>query len=244
VSRPYPGYRRIWINKGRVESVNYAEPSWSYPFYFGTNVGGVTDLTTLSRLAIESSFAVEPGRATDATFTISNHLAKGLPSAFARFPMPRLSGGYYYVVVNGRIARSTDFDQDGDLVPEQRVYQVYADLNPGEIRSVRLARSPAPDLVAPSGQVSINGGVRTVSGQGVTLSIPAADQGGSGVKDMILSNTPGFEGAQWEPYKPSLAWALEPGQAGPRVVYVKFRDYAMPANVSAVSQAGVIYNGP
>ena len=238
LSRSYPGYRRIWINNGTVESFNYADPMWSYPIYKGTNVGGVTDLGMLVHPAIESSFSPSPGSSRTVTLTIENSLKKPLPGAYAEFPMPFLSKGYYYEVKNGSVAQTYD---DDDKSPEHRVYQVYTDVAPGEVKKVQVVESAAPDLAAPVGGLSINGGVQKISSLAVTLDIEASDPGGAGIKDMMISNTPDFKGAEWQTYSASATWSLADGSAGNREVYVKFRDYAMPANVSGVAQVSIIY---
>lgn len=238
ISRAYPGYRRIWINNGKVESVNYAEPSWSYPLYAGTNVGGLTDLRKLEAPAVATAFNPQPGNATDVTLNIQNTLARSLPGAYAEFPMPYLSGGRYYKVIGGTIAQARDLLGNPVGVLNHRVFYVYTNVGPGETRKVRLVENDVPDKVAPSGSVTVNGGAAAVTGSVVALGISATDNG-SGVKDMMISNTPDFKDAQWEPYSVGVQWNLAGGPAGARTVYVKFRDYAMDPNVSDAASAAV-----
>jgi 3',5'-cyclic AMP phosphodiesterase CpdA len=233
----YPGYRRIWINDGQVESYNYLDPMYSYPVYDGTNVGGTTNLHNLSTPAVESTFSAgPPWNAQDVSCTIADHLIKPLPAAYMEFPMPYLSGHYYYVVENGGVGEAYD---DRDFNPDHRTYEVTSDVNPGELKTVRVHRSGAPDLIPPSGSVKINGGAVSTKSRNVTLTLEAADAQ-SGIKDMMISNDRSFRGASWEDFQPSKSWSLEAGPGGRRTVYVRLRDLAMPGNTITVS-ATIMY---
>lgn len=234
----YPGYRRIWVGKGRVVSYNYIDPKWSYPFFQGTNIGGMTDLAKLNKPAIVTTTDPPlPGSSKRVTLTIQNTLVKMLPDAYAEIPMPYLSGGYYYVAEGGIFGDLYDAGVPPDA---ERICQVYTDVGPGQTTKVTVRKSSSPDKVAPVGTVTIlPGGV--TSSREVTLSLLAGDTGGSGVKDMMISNSPHFKGAEWVPYTRSAGWELEPGAAGPRTVYVKFRDYAMPTNASGAFTATINY---
>jgi len=240
-SGSYPGYRRVWINNGKVESVNYAEPQWSYPLFAGTNVGGTTDLSKLETPAVSVAFVPAPGTATDVAATFTNSLAKPLPAAFCEFPMPNLTGGYYYQIAGGTLGESRD---DGSGAAGHRVFAVYANVAPGENRAVRVFKSAAPDNIAPTGGLTINNGAPTTASGSVVLQFSASDSGGSGLKDMMVSNSPDFTGARWERYESAIPWDLAGDDDGVRTVYVKFRDNAMPANVSAVAQASITFNPP
>ena len=237
----YPGYRRIWINGGLVESYNYIDPKWSYPSYEGTNVGGETDLGKLVDPAIQASFSAEPGGSQYVTLTILNSLIKPLPEAYAEFVMPYLSGGYYYQVSGGTIWQAHD---SGTIPPDYRVYQVRTDVAPGEKKEVQVYKSSQPDLAEPAGELTIDEGASTTDSLRVTLNISAVDNGGSGVMGMMISNNPDFDGAEWQPYDQTITWSLEPGAGGERTVYVMFRDYAMPGNTSGVSKASISYSPP
>jgi 3',5'-cyclic AMP phosphodiesterase CpdA len=235
-SEKYPGYRRIWIGDGKVLGYNYKEPKWSYPWYRGTRVGEETDLGKLTEPAITSSFEPEPGKPEEVTLTLSNHLDRPLPDAFAEFPMPYLSGGYYYVAGGGVIEGS--YDEDGSN-PEHRTYQVRMDVPPRGRTEVTLSRSVSPDLESPTGSITLDGGLPSTDRSTVGLNIQASDGGGSGVSEMIVSNSPGFIDAGWGPYESDLAWELAGGAAGPRTVFVKLRDGSMPPNESELLQADI-----
>lgn len=231
----YPGYRRIWIGDGRVLSFNYKEPGWSYPWWKGTNVGGVTDLKTLTVPAVECSLGQDEYDTNEATCTIKNHLEKDLPGAFMEFPMPYLSDGYYYEVANGRFAEVFDDKEDS---PDRRICQVRTDVAPGEEKSVTVRKSGSPDTTVPTGGVVIEGGATTVSSGQVNLKIEANDPE-SGVEDMMISNSSDFDGATWEHYRGEAEWNLASGDPGPRTVYVKLRNRAMPPGESSVIQSSV-----
>jgi 3',5'-cyclic AMP phosphodiesterase CpdA len=233
----YPGYRRIWINDGQVESFNYVDPMYSYPVYDGTNVGGTTNLHNLSTPAIESSFSSgAPWNSEDVSCTVNNHLSKPLPAALLDFPMPYLSGGYYYVVQNGSVGEVYD---NSDTAPDHRTFEVSSDVNAGESKTVRVYKSAGADLASPTGTLQINGGAPSTPSRAVTLGITAADTG-SGVKDMMVSNSSTFKNAVWEDFNPTRAWTLAAGAAGTRKVYVQIRDMAMPGN-TVVLTASIKY---
>jgi len=241
VSNRYPGYRRIWIDKGRVTSYNYQDPKWSYPFYAGTNVGGETDLSTLHDPAI--SQVIEPIGGTSERVTVSmrNTLARPLIAAYAKLVMPYLAGGYYYQVDGGSFGEVYDLSSSG---PDARNYQVYTDVPAGMDKVVAVHKSAAPDTTPPKGTAAINTGARSTKSPVVMLTLRATDTGGSGLKDAMISNSPGFEGAQWQSFTSQVPWSLAGGGAGVRTVYVKYRDTAMPPNVSAVARASVSFAPP
>lgn len=236
----YPGYQRIWINDGAVESSCYMEPDYSYPFYAGTNVGGTTNLGSLSTPAVESVWTGTPGASQDLKCTITNHLdARALPGAYAEFPMPYLSGGYYYRLQNGTLG---DVYDNADSSPTHRIFQVYTDVPASGSRAPRVYRSPVPDTTPPTATVEIDGGAPVTASTSVTLSIRAADDG-AGVQDMMISNRSDFTGASWEPFASTRAWNILGGDPGARTVYVKVRDRAMPSNTRKVT-ARTVYAPP
>jgi carboxypeptidase family protein len=57
----------------------------------------------------------------------------------------------------------------------------------------------------------------------VTLDLSGVTDGGSGVVEMMVSESPTFAGAAWQPFAASLAFALSPGD-GPKTVNARFRD--------------------
>jgi len=233
----YPGYRRIWVEDGKVESFNYKEPNWSYPLYQGTKVGKRNNLGLLQNPSIQHSFDQEPGTNEELTLTVNNTLEKPLPGAYAEFPMPYLTDGYYYEVQNGTFGEV--YDQSTES-PETRIYQVYADIAPRQQKKVRVHKSNSPDNSPPAGNVFINDGAAATDSKDVNLRIDAFDSGGSGVMDFMVSSSPDFKDARWEPFRPNVSWTLGNPKNGICSVYVRFRDGAMPPNVSEASQASII----
>jgi len=77
------------------------------------------------------------------------------------------------------------------------------------------------DTIPPAGSITINGGDASTTSRDVTLTLSSSD-GGSGVKDMCLSND-GVDWASWEPFTASKAWQLSEG-LGEKTVYVRYRD--------------------
>ncbi|MCG2796489.1 MAG: hypothetical protein L6427_11635, partial [Actinomycetia bacterium] len=239
-SSEYPGYRRIWINGGAVESYNYKSPKYSYPFYKDTNVGGTTNLGGLSTPAIKSEWSTTPGSTTeDVTCTVTNYLVeKALPDAYIEFPMKYLSGGYYYKVTNGRLGEVYDVNSS------TRMNQAYADeiAKNGGSKAVRVYKSASTDKTVPTGSVTVNGGATSTTNKTVTLDITASDSGGSGLMGMMVSERSDFTGAYWEPYGSTRPWTLSDG-AGKKTIYVKFGDRAMPTNTRSVSTS-IVYDPP
>lgn len=227
----YPGYRRIWIDGGKVQSYNYVDPKFSYPLYKGTNVGGTTNLGSLETPAVESQWNPgTPGKYKDVTCTIVNNLSKSLPGVYLEFPMPYLSMGYYYRLSNGRFGDIYDLSFSGS---NRRVYQVYTDVSSQGTRNVRLSVSSKPDTKPPSASILINDGAKITTSRSVTLSLKATDSE-SGVMGMMISNYPDFRGAKWERFQPRREWSLASGESGKRTVYARFADCAMPSNVTQV----------
>ncbi len=240
-SDKYPGYRRIRIAGGRVVSYNYKEPKWSYPFYEGTNVGGITNLGKLTQPAVSQTVKVQNGSSPGADLETVNTLEEPLP-AYREVALPVLANGYYYTIAGGTFG---DTFVAGAKEKEKLVCQVRATALARGAATVDINKSAAPDTVPPNGEVSINGGSKTTSSTAVTLSLPAGDEGGAGVSSMMISEAPDFGGAVWEPYRMSVQWNVAPGPAGKRTVYVKFRDASMPGNVSKTVQATIdVRSGP
>jgi len=78
------------------------------------------------------------------------------------------------------------------------------------------------DTTAPTGSVSINGGVAYANSRNATLTLSASDGSGSGVGQMRISND-GTNWNEWEDYETSKAWTLTAGD-GTKAVYAQFRD--------------------
>lgn len=170
------------------------------------------------------------------TLVIKNHLDKPLIGAFAKIAVPYLSGGRYYTISGGRIEAAHDSSADD---PTKRVYYVHTDVAAGQTKVVSLSRSQAPDRTAPTGGVTIDGGASSTSSTSVVLTLNASDAQGPGVKDVMISNSADFKDGSWQSYQPLAGWTLAGGATGTRTVYVKFRDFAMPPNVSAAGQAAI-----
>ena len=99
-----------------------------------------------------------------------------------------------------------------------------------------LSQSIALDTTAPTGTVSINGGVAYTNSTAATLTVSAADSG-SGVAKMRFSNDSTTLSAKpWTNYATSTSWPLTSGN-GVKTVYVQFQDAA--GNPSAVSSATI-----
>jgi 3',5'-cyclic AMP phosphodiesterase CpdA len=235
-SLKYPGYRKIHIVNGEVLSFNYKDPKWSYPVYKGTSVGGVTDLGKLTEPAIAAE--VKPtADSSGADIQVANSLDVPLEGAYMELALPYLSGGYYYTITGGVFG---EIYPNKDQAPDKLLVQVLVNVPQQGSAVIAVRKSTAPDTSAPVGTGAINGGARTTGTQNVKLTLKAADSG-AGVSDMMVSNTPDFKDASWEPYRTSIAWTLGGGGAGTRTVYVKFRDAAMPGNESQPAQAGITY---
>jgi 3',5'-cyclic AMP phosphodiesterase CpdA len=256
----YPGYRSVHVKDGEVENCYYlladdegGNPlQYSWPFYKEINVGGPTNLHELEVPAIETTWSAQPGSAQSAECTITNHLtgyeitpgggwSGDLDGAFVEFPMPALSGGHYYTVTNGTFGEAFD-----NKTADHRIYGVTTDVSraPGEAnpsrKTVTVAKSVKPDNQAPTcNSFQINGGATTTGEARVTLTNDAVDLGGSGLLDMKIWNDGMSEdSAQWQPYKASTGWDLR-HEAGARTVNARFRDGAMPGNVSDVYAATI-----
>jgi len=261
----YPGYRMIHINDGDVVNFFYKLANdqggnplqYSWPSYAGTNVGGESDFNNMTDPAVQSAWNPTPGDAEDVTCTITNHLcgyevtpggewSGDLRGACMEFPMPYLSDGYYYTVTGGTFGEL----YDSGSPPDHRICQVYTDVGhaPDEstpaAKNVEVIKSVTPDTQAPTCTLfQIDGGAASTDVAEVTLSNDAVDPGGAGLMDMMVSNDdPTFSGCTWQRYETSVAWTLK-RQGGLRTVYVKFRDAAMPGNVSSTYSASIALVG-
>jgi hypothetical protein len=86
------------------------------------------------------------------------------------------------------------------------------------------------DTENPTGTISVNFGDATTASRDVTLSLAASDTT-SGITEMMISESPTFAGASWEPYTTTKSYTLSASD-GLKIVYVKFNDEA--GNVSEV----------
>jgi hypothetical protein len=262
----YPCYRNIHVSAGSVVNFYYklANDSggnplqWSWPIYAATNVGGPTNYADLSTPAVESLWTpTDPGSAETVTCQITNHLtgreitpggdwSGDLKGASTEFPMPYLSGGYYYTLTNGTFG---DVFDNSETSPDHRTYEVSTDVSHAtdpvhpNVAQVILQKSATPDVTPPScSTFQINGGAASTDFAEVTLTNNATDSE-SGLLDMMISNDdPTFTGCFWQRYEASTAWTLQ-RTGGTRTVYIKFRDRAMPGNESAPMSASIILTG-
>lgn len=83
-----------------------------------------------------------------------------------------------------------------------------------------LRARPAPEVVPPTGNVSINGGSTVTRVEGVTLNVKAVDA--SGVALMCISNT-NTACTSWEPYSATKPWTLA-AISGKASVFAWFED--------------------
>jgi hypothetical protein len=190
-------------------------------------------LDRLRTPAIESAYITEAGDGASARFIVKNHWSRDLPGAFAQFSMPYLSDGSYYTVKGGTVVQQRDSNPGR---PGRRVLCARVDVPATSRREIAVHVNRRKDLTAPTGGVSIAGGGTAAGAGEVILNVEAVDEGGSGVKDMMISSEPEFRDCQWQPFTPVLKWSIPEGEEGPTGFYVKFRDFAMPPNVSDTYQ--------
>ena len=83
----------------------------------------------------------------------------------------------------------------------------------------------AADAIAPTGSILINDSAAYATRTSVTLNLPAADSGGSGLASMRFRNSTADPYSDWEPYRAGKSWTLSEGR-GTKKVYVQFMDGA------------------
>ena len=108
-------------------------------------------------------------------------------------------------------------DGDGD----KKVYCVLRDRY--GLVSRRTSANVTLDTTPPTGNLTIESGARMTLDAKVQIALEAADK--YGVADMQLSNTAGFEGAEWTAFSPTMSWNLTAGP-GNRTVFLRVRDRA------------------
>jgi parallel beta-helix repeat protein len=89
----------------------------------------------------------------------------------------------------------------------------------GNTPEASLSWAGQSDSLPPSGAVSIKDNAAYTNSLSVSLSLLATDV--SGVSEMCISND--LACTSWQPYAPSRAWTLTPGDGG-KTVYVRFKD--------------------
>lgn len=259
----YPGYRLVHVKDGEVETCHYAvasdasgeEMHYSWPFYAGTTVGGPNDLESLVDPAILT--VMRDGVSSEAVECVITNTLTGsetepgggwsgdLDNAIVEFAVPCLEGGHYYEVENGTIVEILNHDGGG-----KRTFRVAADVShatsstePSNL-TVRLSKSDKTATAAPRcSSFEIDGGAAATRESRVRLSFDAVDAGGSGYLQMKVWNEGESErGARWGKYQESIGWDLI-RRPGAHKVKARFRDGAMPPNVSGVFSAAITLDG-
>jgi hypothetical protein len=146
-SDSYPGYRKIHIAGGQVESFNYKEPKWSYPWYKGTNVGGITDLGKLTEPAV-SAVVTQAEGSEGVKVEVRNWLDVPLSGAYVEVALPYLSDGYYYTIEGGTFG---EMYPNRDKAPDRLLCQVLCDVPPQGSTVVTVSKSAVPEAGSKSG---------------------------------------------------------------------------------------------
>ena len=258
----YPGYRMISVNGGTVINYYYTEApeasggpaiKVSWPSYAGTNVGGPSNFNNMNNAAVQSAWTGQPGTDQNVSCDVINYLcgreitpggdrSGDIKNAGIEFPMPTLTGGYYYTVTNGTF--SEIFDTTG-----HRVYEVSSDIPHASSegssisKMVSVNKSLTSDKTPPTcTSFQINGGAPTTDVADVIITNDATDSQ-SGMLDMKVWNDTDSESlAQWQRWEPSTEWHLNE-TAGLRTVHIRFRDAAMPGNESGEYSATITMVG-
>jgi hypothetical protein len=110
----------------------------------------------------------------------------------------------------------------------------YMGIDPDDNRSRVIDTTPATpstDPFPPEADIAIDGDAPTTTDLAVVIDVVpaehevAADLGD--IAQMKVSNSPLLEGANWQPFSPTLPWTLAPTPAGEEaIVYAAFRDGA------------------
>ncbi|RLF26815.1 MAG: hypothetical protein DRN14_06255, partial [Thermoplasmata archaeon] len=126
-----------------------------------------------------------------------------------------VDGGKWYVAEGTETWTIGIGMEDGKHTVRFRAVDVTGDYSDYWYRNVTVNANP------PTGSIVINDDAMYTSSRTVQLKLSAEDT--FGVKDMMLSESPDFSGATWQPYKNITAFQVSEGD-GTKVVYVKFRD--------------------
>ncbi|MCA9382202.1 hypothetical protein KC660_02225 [Candidatus Dojkabacteria bacterium] len=130
---------------------------------------------------------------------------------------------------------AVDINGDGDMT--DGTIETGADTYKGLfVVYFQTANHISIDNIAPTGSISINGGDAYTSSANVILTLSATDTG-SGVSQMMISNSSSFSGATWETYSTTKAWSLISGN-GTKTVYVKYKDND--SNISSAYSDSII----
>jgi hypothetical protein len=108
------------------------------------------------------------------------------------------------------------------------------------------AARPSTDPVLPEARVIVNNDAPKTAQLAVTLAFAPydldADEPDSfgDITQMLLSNDPTFNGAQWQPFAQNVPWTLEAVPSGSAAkVYARFRDAA--GNESVTKIGSIIF---
>ncbi|MFQ5341204.1 MAG: VWA domain-containing protein [Anaerolineae bacterium] len=152
-----------------------------------------------------------------------------------------------YTLINGNAPATAPYVDTGLTNGTTYWYRVRAvDAAGNQSRLTRpVSGTPKTDPLPPQGEVLINGGARSTTSLQVQLTLEVIDDirpfpdawrpGGARLAmtqagiQMRIANDPAFEGVQWQPFSPSLAWTIAP-EGRWAYVFVQFRDAA--GNVS------------
>jgi hypothetical protein len=125
-----------------VESFNYKEPMWSYPWYKDTNVGGLTDLGKLTEPAVSGVVTLLADGSEGVKLEVHNWLDVPLYAAYMEVALPYLSGGSFYTIEGGTFG---EMYPNRDRAPDRLLCQILCDVAPQSTKVVTVRRSAAPD---------------------------------------------------------------------------------------------------
>ncbi|MFJ7952517.1 S-layer homology domain-containing protein [Lysinibacillus sp. NPDC096418] len=125
--------------------------------------------------------------------------------------------------LNGKtFVSGTEIDQDGS-------YTLVVTDAAGNVTKIQFIIDRTP----PTGTIVINSGSATTNSKSVTLNLTSSDGGGSGVTEMRFS-TDELTWSAWEEVALTKKWDLV-GNAGPKKIYVQYRDAAGNSSISNVA---------
>jgi len=124
-------------------------------------------------------------------------------------------------VINDQVEPTGQYIDDQVTLGTTYYYFLQAVDQAGHRSCILGPRSTTPkvDSVPPTGYVLINDGARATASVNAVLTFVASLD----TVEMIVSNNPDFDGADWEPYQSRKPWQLEP-QNNLATVYVGYRD--------------------
>lgn len=174
-----------------------------------------------------SWYASDPGEIIDIDF----QWLDGAPLDYAEY---KIGDGTWFTIFD--IDQSFDYTDDWTIwfeslvEGENQIHIRVADMSGNQVTHSFLIGFNGfifkKDSEAPNADsISIDAGVQYTDSVSVTLTISASDST-SGIYQMIISNDGTFDTEQWETYSTTKLWTLSVGD-GSKIVYIKFRDYAL-----------------